>query len=103
MSISMMYNILLERILLVFQVQPTEYKFSCYFLIFAGGFTKSGNPVLIFQDKAGFSHVSEGDLHLLLKYFISVVPRPERAEQVIVFPEPALFKGNKYLVLNTVT
>jgi len=46
-----------------------------------GGFTKSGNPVLIFQDKAGFSNVSEGDLHLLLKYFISVVPRPERAEQ----------------------
>ena len=40
-----------------------------------GGFTKSGNPLLFFPDKAGFSSVSEGDLHLLLKYFISVVPR----------------------------
>ena len=40
-----------------------------------GGFTKSGNPLLFFPDKAGFSSVSEGDLHLLLKYFISVVPK----------------------------
>lgn len=46
-----------------------------------GGFTKSGNPLLFFPDKAGFSNVSEGDLHLLLKYFISVVPR---AEQVLL-------------------
>ena len=45
-----------------------------------GGFTKSGNPLLFFPDKAGFSNVSEGDLHLLLKYFISVVPR---ADQVL--------------------
>ena len=46
-----------------------------------GGFTKSGNPLLFFPDKAGFSNVSEGDLHLLLKYFISVVPR---ADQVLI-------------------
>ena len=45
-----------------------------------GGFTKSGNPLLFFPDKAGFSNVSEGDLHLLLKYFISVVLR---ADQVL--------------------
>ena len=46
--------------------------------IFAGGFTKSGNPLLILPDKAGFSSVTEGDLHLLLKYFISVVPKAEQ-------------------------
>ena len=46
--------------------------------IFAGGFTKSGNPLLILPDKAGFSNVTEGDLHLLLKYFISVVPKAEQ-------------------------
>ena len=34
--------------------------------------------MLIFNEKAGFSCVSEGDLHLLLKYFISVVPRAEQ-------------------------
>jgi len=44
-----------------------------------GGFTKSGNPLLFFPDKAGFSNVSEGDLHLLLKYFISVVPRADQS------------------------
>ena len=46
--------------------------------IFAGGFTKSGNPLLILPDKAAFSSVTEGDLHLLLKYFISVVPKAEQ-------------------------
>ena len=45
-----------------------------------GGFTKSGNPVLIFPDKAGFSSVSEGDLLILLKYFISVVPGREQVK-----------------------
>ena len=34
--------------------------------------------MLIFPDKAGFSTVSEGDLLILLKYFISVVPRAEQ-------------------------
>ena len=46
----------------------------------SGGFTKSGNPVLIFPDKAGFPSVSEGDLLILLKYFISVVPRAEQVQ-----------------------
>ena len=49
--------------------------------IFAGGFTKSGNPLLILPDKAGFSNVTEGDLHLLLKYFISVVPKAEQVKR----------------------
>ena len=49
--------------------------------IFAGGFTKSGNPLLILPDKAGFSNVTEGDLHLLLKYFISVVPKAEQVSK----------------------
>ena len=48
-----------------------------------GGFTKSGNPVLIFPDKAGFSSVTEGDLHLLLKYFISVVPKAEQVRKCL--------------------
>ena len=53
----------------------------CLNISLSGGFTKSGNPVLIFPDKAGFSSVSEGDLLILLKYFISVVPRAEQVEK----------------------
>ena len=48
-----------------------------------GGFTKSGNPLLIFPDRAATGAVSEGDLHLLLKYFISVVPRADQVRMMI--------------------
>ena len=64
--------------------------------IFAGGFTKSGNPLLILPDKAGFSNVTEGDLHLLLKYFISVVPK---AEQVTKNHQKPIAKNFLFRVL----
>ena len=64
--------------------------------IFAGGFTKSGNPLLILPDKAGFSSVTEGDLHLLLKYFISVVPK---AEQVTKNHQKPIAKNFLFRVL----
>ena len=44
----------------------------------SGGFTKSGHPLLIFPDNYRFHEVLESDLHLLLKYYISVVPRAEQ-------------------------
>ena len=59
---------------------------------FAGGVTRSGNPSLIFPDKAGFSNVTEGDLHLLLKYFISVVPKAEQVRGC----QPSAFVKLKY-------
>merc|ERR1719206_398866 len=43
-----------------------------------GCFTKSGHPLLIFPDNYRFHEVLESDLHLLLKYYISVVPRAEQ-------------------------
>jgi len=43
-----------------------------------GGFTKSGHPLLMFPDNYRFNEVLESDLHLLLKYYISVVPRAEQ-------------------------
>jgi len=43
-----------------------------------GGFTKSGHPLLMFPDNYRFHEVLESDLHLLLKYYISVVPRAEQ-------------------------
>ena len=48
---------------------------------FSGGFTKSGHPLILFPDNYRFHEVLESDLHLLLKYYISVVPR---AEQVLL-------------------
>jgi len=44
-----------------------------------GGFTKSGHPLLVFPDTYRFNEVLESDLHLLLKYYISVVPKTEQA------------------------
>ena len=44
----------------------------------SGGFTKSGHPLLIFPDNYRFDEVLESNLHLLIKYYISVVPRAEQ-------------------------
>ena len=42
------------------------------------GFTKQGHPILYFPDCAAFSDIAESDLHLLFKYYLSVVPRTEQ-------------------------
>ena len=42
------------------------------------GFTKLGYPILYFPDCAAFSDIMESDLHLLFKYYLSVVPRTEQ-------------------------
>ena len=42
------------------------------------GFTKLGFPIVYFPDCAAFSDVLESDLHLLFKYYLSVVPRTEQ-------------------------
>ncbi len=42
------------------------------------GFTKLGHPILYFPDTGLFPEVSESDLHLLFKYYLSVVPRTEQ-------------------------
>ena len=42
--------------------------------IIAGGFTKSGHPLIILPDSYLFFEVVESDLHLVLKYFISIIP-----------------------------
>ncbi|XP_023327387.1 guanine nucleotide exchange factor DBS [Eurytemora carolleeae] len=44
-----------------------------------GGFTKSGHPLLIFSDVPAFPKVEDSDLLLLLKYYISVIPRNEQS------------------------
>lgn len=44
-----------------------------------GGFTKSGHPLLIFPDTTKFTQIPDSDLLLLLKYYISVIPRNEQS------------------------
>ena len=53
MSISMMYNILLERILLVFQVPPTEYKFFLLFSYFCRWIYKVWKPSFDISRQSG--------------------------------------------------
>ena len=53
--------------------------------------------MLIFPDKAGFSSVSEGDLLILLKYFISVVPRAEQVQENILIQYASRFSCKKTL------
>ena len=47
---------------------------------YSGGFTKSGHPLIIVPDNYLFFEVVESDLHLLLKYYISIIPM---AKQVL--------------------
>jgi hypothetical protein len=42
------------------------------------GFTKLGYPILFFPDSPIFSDIPDSDLHLLFKYYLSVVPRTEQ-------------------------
>ena len=44
----------------------------------SGGFTKAGSPLLLFPNNPRFSEVLETDLHLLLKYFVSIIPNTDQ-------------------------
>ena len=41
---------------------------------FLGGFSREGNPLIILPDTHLFFEVLESDLHLVLKYFIQIIP-----------------------------
>ena len=45
------------------------------------GFSKLGHPLVYFPDdlEDDFNSVGEGDLHLLFKYYLAVVPRTEQS------------------------
>ena len=43
-----------------------------------GGLTKSGNPLVVFPNNYKFNEVLESDLHLLLKYIVSVIPQDKQ-------------------------
>ena len=43
-----------------------------------GGVTKTGCPLIFFPNTYRFNEVLESDLHLLLKYYVSIIPRTEQ-------------------------
>ena len=52
--------------------------YSAFF--FSGGFSRCGNPLIILPDSHLFFEILESDLHMVLKYFIQVIPM---AKQVL--------------------
>ena len=42
-----------------------------------GGVTKTGCPVILFPNTYKFNEVLESDLHLVLQYYVSIIPRNE--------------------------
>ena len=42
--------------------------------LYPGGFSREGNPLIILPDTHLFFEVLESDLHLVLKYFIQIIP-----------------------------
>ena len=52
-------------------------------LYFAGGFTRSGHPLLILPDIYKWYEVLETELNLLLKYYCHIIPRAEQVNITI--------------------
>lgn len=50
-----------------------------------GGFSRCGNPLIILPDNHLFFDIMESDLHMVLKYFIQIIPM---AKQVRYFYLP---------------
>ena len=46
-----------------------------------GGLTKSANPIILFPNTYKFNEVLETDLQLLLKYYVSIIPRNDQVRQ----------------------
>ena len=46
-----------------------------------GGLTKSGSPIILFPNTYKFNEVLETDLQLLLKYYVSIIPRQDQVGQ----------------------
>ena len=46
-----------------------------------GGLTKSGSPIILFPNTYKFNQVLETDLQLVLKYYVSIIPRPDQVGQ----------------------
>ena len=46
-----------------------------------GGLSKSANPIILFPNTYKFNEVLETDLQLLLKYYVSIIPRNDQVRQ----------------------
>ena len=46
-----------------------------------GGLTKSDSPIILFPNTYKFNEVLETDLQLLLKYYVSIIPRQDQVRR----------------------
>ena len=50
-------------------------------MLIAGGFSRCGNPLIILPDTHLFFEILESDLHMVLKYFIQIIPMAKQVKR----------------------
>ena len=63
-----------------------------------GGFSREGNPLIILPDTHLFFEVLESDLHLVLKYFIQIIPMAKQVRDENYIGLGILSGGNFILI-----
>ena len=64
----------------------------------SGGFSREGNPLIILPDTHLFFEVLESDLHLVLKYFIQIIPMAKQVRDESYIGLGILSGGNFILI-----
>ena len=49
-------------------------------MLIVGGFSRCGNPLIILPDTHLFFEILESDLHMVLKYFIQIIPMAKQVK-----------------------
>ena len=52
-------------------------------MLIAGGFSRCGNPLIILPDTHLFFEILESDLHMVLKYFIQIIPMAKQVKETL--------------------
>ena len=52
-------------------------------MLIAGGFSRCGNPLIILPDTHLFFEILESDLHMVLKYFIQIIPMAKQVQNTL--------------------
>ena len=52
-------------------------------MLIAGGFSRCGNPLIILPDTHLFFEILESDLHMVLKYFIQIIPMAKQVKKTL--------------------
>ena len=52
-------------------------------MLIVGGFSRCGNPLIILPDTHLFFEILESDLHMVLKYFIQIIPMAKQVKETL--------------------